>query len=507
MSHFLGGLGYYVGTMLLPQLFPTGWLRGWVWRVLLVVTALLILALQSLEALANWESFVIEDVAPVDYDGVGRFGTVVWFFTLAVVVAGLAQRVWRGPQLVRQQVAPLAIVWLLVIAGEDLRAAEYELSSSSWAFLARWLWPVVMALTIGLTLTRVGLWDTRLVIRRFGVYATVVAVLTVIFVGVYFAVLMVLSSQAVDDRYRWLALLLAAVAVIAAEPLRHRVRAGLERRLLGSRGDPLRPLARLDALSSAADADDEQVYRTITETAAQAVRAPGVALALHQPTGVTVVGVTGSPDDDPLVIPLLHRGERLGELRVTSRTPGELYGRSDRALLDRLAHQAAALAYGLRRESDIARLRNDGIEALVAQRTALGRDLHDGLAPLLAGAGLTADALRRGMSDDSSDAGEAARLASRLRAAITNVVRHAQATLAEVSLQRIGSEVVLQVSDNGRGIAQPYVSGLGITSMRSRVQALGGVFELTPRDGGGTVLSARVPVRENRVGADREAAG
>lgn len=274
VSHFLGGLGYYVGTMLLPQLFPTGWLRGWVWRVLLVVTALLILALQSLEALANWESFVIEDVAPLDFDGVGRFGTVVWFFTLAVVVAGLAQRVWRGPQLVRQQVAPLAIVWLLVIAGEDLRAAEYELSSSSWAFLARWLWPVVMALTIGLTLTRVGLWDTRLVIRRFGVYATVVAVLTVIFVGVYFAVLMVLSSQAVDDRYRWLALLLAAVAVIAAEPLRHRVRAGLERRLLGSRGDPLRPLARLDALSSAADADDEQVYRTITETAAQAVRAP-----------------------------------------------------------------------------------------------------------------------------------------------------------------------------------------------------------------------------------------
>ena len=35
--------------------------------------------------------------------------------------------------------------------------------------------------------------------------------------------------------------------------------------------------------------------------------------------------------------------------------------------------------------------------------------------------------------------------------AITNLVRHAFATHAEVSLQRIGSEVVLRVSDDGRG--------------------------------------------------------
>ena len=46
------------------------------------------------------------------------------------------------------------------------------------------------------------------------------------------------------------------------------------------------------------------------------------------------------------------------------------------------------------------------------------------------------------------------------------------------------------MTDDGVGIAQPYVSGIGITSMRSRVQALGGTFELTPRPGGGTILLA-----------------
>ncbi len=50
------------------------------------------------------------------------------------------------------------------------------------------------------------------------------------------------------------------------------------------------------------------------------------------------------------------------------------------------------------------------------------------------------------------------------------------------------------MTDDGVGIAQPYVSGIGITSMRSRVQAMGGTFEITPRPGGGTILSARVPV-------------
>ena len=63
------------------------------------------------------------------------------------------------------------------------------------------------------------------------------------------------------------------------------------------------------------------------------------------------------------------------------------------------------------------------LEGMAEQRMSLGRDLHDGLAPLLAGAGLTAEALRRGMPEGSPDAEEAARLASRLRNAATEVRR------------------------------------------------------------------------------------
>ncbi len=56
-------------------------------------------------------------------------------------------------------------------------------------------------------------------------------------------------------------------------------------------------------------------------------------------------------------------------------------------------------------------------------------------------------------------------------------------------------ELELAVADDGAGISQPYVSGLGISSMRSRVEALDGSFDLGPGADGGTRLVARVPVR------------
>lgn len=557
-SHSLLSLGWFLGITLLPLVFPSGWLSGWGWRALVLVVVGLFAVAEVFFTWGNWESFVPEDASPLDWDAMRRLNLVSSFAGLAVVVATLAERVRRGPRLVRQQVAPFAVVWLVTVAADQVHAAEFADSDSGLAYVAVWIWPVVVALVIGLTVVQVGLWNTRLVIRRFVLYLAMTALLTVVFAGVYFAVLLVLSSGAVDDHYRWLALAVAAAAVIAAEPLRRRLRTGLENRLLGERSEPLRPLGRLDALTSVADADDERIQRTIVETVRDAVRAPGVALALHQAPDIRVVATIGI-DDDPLVLPLLHRGERLGELRVAARTPGESYGRTDRALLDRLAAQVAAVVYGLRRDTDIAELRNEAIEALVEQRVALGRDLHDGLAPLLAGAGLTAEALRRGMPAESPDAEDAARLSARLRAAasevrrishdlqpnpdgphlaaviadyvdsvsgphapaftvrlddhaadglsataeltlsrvaleaITNVVRHAEATRADVSLERVGDALVLRVRDDGRGIAQPYVSGLGITSMRSRVQALGGTFDLGPGDGGGTLIMVRVP--------------
>lgn len=77
-----------------------------------------------------------------------------------------------------------------------------------------------------------------------------------------------------------------------------------------------------------------------------------------------------------------------------------------------------------------------------------------------------------------------------LREAVTNVVRHAQATVCRLSLRQNGRWCELEIADNGRGGAAE--EGNGLSGMRQRVEALGGVLE---RNGSaGMLLRIRVPV-------------
>jgi two-component system sensor histidine kinase DesK len=87
-------------------------------------------------------------------------------------------------------------------------------------------------------------------------------------------------------------------------------------------------------------------------------------------------------------------------------------------------------------------------------------------------------------------------LAMALREAVTNVVRHAAAQRATVSITKVGADVRLEVSDDGRGSAGP--AGSGITGMRERIAALGGSVTVGGRMGRdgrhGTVVEVTLPL-------------
>jgi two-component system NarL family sensor kinase len=129
-------------------------------------------------------------------------------------------------------------------------------------------------ISIAIAVLQYHLYDVRLVIRRVVVYGGLTVALTVIFIGVYFAVLAALSGQVVAVRYRWMAVAVATAAVLAAEPVRRRIQVRLERQFLGERGDPLGVLARLHTALSSGDEDENTAYTTITRTVAHAVRSP-----------------------------------------------------------------------------------------------------------------------------------------------------------------------------------------------------------------------------------------
>jgi signal transduction histidine kinase len=81
------------------------------------------------------------------------------------------------------------------------------------------------------------------------------------------------------------------------------------------------------------------------------------------------------------------------------------------------------------------------------------------------------------------------------REAITNAARHGSASRVHVRLSA-GNDVRLRVSDNGRGFdaATPPAAGrLGITGMRERAAALGGVLTVSSRRPGGTDVEVVLP--------------
>jgi signal transduction histidine kinase len=79
---------------------------------------------------------------------------------------------------------------------------------------------------------------------------------------------------------------------------------------------------------------------------------------------------------------------------------------------------------------------------------------------------------------------------------LTNAIKHANATRAEVVVRYGDGEVELLVSDDGTGTSDGDVDsgGHGLVGMRERVAVYGGELEAGPRPNGGYALRARLPL-------------
>ncbi|MEM8861848.1 MAG: ATP-binding protein [Chloroflexota bacterium] len=80
--------------------------------------------------------------------------------------------------------------------------------------------------------------------------------------------------------------------------------------------------------------------------------------------------------------------------------------------------------------------------------------------------------------------------------ALNNAVRHSEASRAEVLFQRRETELVLIVADNGIGFDQSAIdtNRIGLLSMRTRIEELGGRFQIESEPGDGTTVTVEYPI-------------
>jgi signal transduction histidine kinase len=64
----------------------------------------------------------------------------------------------------------------------------------------------------------------------------------------------------------------------------------------------------------------------------------------------------------------------------------------------------------------------------------------------------------------------------------------------------VKGHLLFEVRDDGAGFARPEASGAGITNMRDRLAAVGGVLTIQTSPGKGTCVSGTVPLSTNGSG-------
>jgi signal transduction histidine kinase len=145
-------------------------------------------------------------------------------------------------------------------------------------------------------------------------------------------------------------------------------------------------------------------------------------------------------------------------------------------------------------------------EAKQAVVTMRAEDDRDVLLEELLGRAVNDFAGRSGVRTDFSAADLPASLAPRsqvevlrvLQEALTNVRKHADATVVRVSAQVDDGQLQLSVIDNGRGFRpdQTLGDGVGMQGMKERARLMGGELRVFSEPSGGTTVQLSVPIAD-----------
>ena len=231
----------------------------------------------------------------------------------------------------------------------------------------------------------------------------------------------------------------------------------------------------------------------------------------HELVQAVVAAATLTLENERLAADLQAKVEEVSASRARIVESGDAARRRlERDLHDGAQQRLVALALNL----SVISTRADGDSELSRQLDAARveldqaleelRELARGIHPsVLSDRGLTA--ALKGLADRAPlpvevEATPTKRLPDRVESAsyfvvaeaLTNVARYARASRAGVSVTRADGQVLVEVSDDGVGGADP-ATGSGLRGLLDRVSALGGTLEVDSQPGKGTIVRAVIP--------------
>lgn len=397
-----------LGIPMLFLLFPTGspptrrwrWV-GWIW---LIGASLSVVWLMFRPGEIYGEPDRFSIVNPFGLAFVQTLRPVLFVGGTACVLAGsiaaivsLVVRFKRSRGEERQQ-----IQWLMLVALAALILFVFMgvLGASTGAdgAVADLLWAsLVVVLLVGipvataLAIFRYRLYDVDVVVSKTIVYAGLALFIGVAYVAIVVGIGALLGGDGTSDALRIAA---TAAVALAFQPVRERLQRFANRLVYGKRATPYEVMAEFGHRMAGVVSADE-VLSDMAGAAAHGVggTAARVTVSLADGRERSATWPAGVGVDTPtVVVPVMHAGERIGEVAVV-KAPSEPLRPAERLLLDDLAGHAGLALYNVRLTVDLetkaAELaaqtdelrasRERLVTARDAQRRRLERELREGV--------------------------------------------------------------------------------------------------------------------------------
>jgi signal transduction histidine kinase len=443
----------------------------------------------------------------------------------------------------------VALIWsLTMLFVSSTPVALIQSLAPFWSFP----FDIFLTVSFAIAILRYRLFDIDLLINRTLVYGA----LTAFVVSAYALVVGTVGALLRVEGNIVLSLIATGLVAIAFNPLRERLQRAVNRLMYGERDDPYAVLSRFGQRLEMTLASNA-ILPTIVETITQTLKLPYAALRLNNATTIIYGALPPNtqPESFPLVYQSEIIGQLDVAPRAVAEafTPAERRLLTDLAHQAGVAAHAARLTADLQqarerlvttREEERRRLRrdlHDGLGPKLAGQALILEAVRDALVPdspshawvnhLIADSQSVVSEIRelvQGLRPPALDefglVGAVRALAAQCEAgqlrvtvtapdpmpplpaavevavyriaqeALTNIVKHAQATECQVRLAFGDSTLRLDVQDNGLGLPATRRPGVGLSSMRERAEEIGGHCVIEAGIDGGTCVTAQLPI-------------